>query len=109
LRFSHLTLPAFDESAKGGDVRWASIGRLLLAKENGEGVVGFCFLGRWGFICLRSRPIRHVKAFGAAVLAALICAGIVLMLPGVSESTAAIVGAAAAMAGWSAVMIHSKA
>lgn len=51
--------------------------------------------------------MRYVKTFGAAVLAALIGCGIMLLLPGVSDSTAAMVGAA--VAGWSAVMGHGKA
>ena len=58
---------------------------------------------------MRIRPTRHVKAVGAAVLAGLVGCGIMLLLPGVSDSTAAIVGAAAAMAGWSAVVVHGKA
>jgi Tfp pilus assembly protein PilF len=53
--------------------------------------------------------MRYVKAFGAAVLAGLIGAGITLLLPGVSESTAAIVGAVAAVAAFSAVIYYGKA
>ena len=46
----------------------------------------------------------YVKAFGAAVLAAEISGGIMRVVPGVSESTAAMEGAAAAVAGWQSVM-----
>ena len=53
--------------------------------------------------------MRYVKAFGAALLAALIGCGIVLLLPGVGESTAAIVGAVAAVAAFSAVIHYGKA
>jgi hypothetical protein len=34
---------ACDESARGGGVIWASIGRLRLTEVISEGVVGFCF------------------------------------------------------------------
>lgn len=50
-----------------------------------------------------------VQAFGTAVLVALIGSEFFLNLPGVSESTAAMVGAVAAVAGRSAVMVHGKA
>jgi hypothetical protein len=54
--------------------------------------------------------MRYVKAFGAAVLSGLIGCGIMLMLLGISDSTAAAVGAAAAVAGWYTVMSqHGKA
>jgi hypothetical protein len=53
--------------------------------------------------------MRYVKAFGAAVLAVLISGGIMFNLPGASESTAAVVGAVAAVVGWSVVMNHGKA
>lgn len=43
--------------------------------------------------------IQKLKAAGVALLAAVVGCGIMLMLPGVSESTAAAVGAAAAVAG----------
>jgi len=58
---------------------------------------------------LRSRPVLAVQAFGTAVLVALIGSEFFLNLPGVSESTAAMVGAVAAVAGRSAVMVHGKA
>ena len=38
----------FDEGVHGG-VDGLSMGRLLLAKENGEGVIGFCFPVSFGF------------------------------------------------------------
>jgi hypothetical protein len=53
--------------------------------------------------------MRCVNAFGAAVLAALIGCGMMLIVPGVSESTVAMVEAVAGVAGWSAVMHHGKA
>jgi tetratricopeptide (TPR) repeat protein len=53
--------------------------------------------------------VRYVKAFGAALLAGLIGCGIMLLLPGVSESTAALVGAAAAAAVFSAAIHYGKA
>ncbi len=53
--------------------------------------------------------MRYVKAFGAAVLVGLIGAGITLLLPGVGESTAAIVGVVATVATFSAVIYHGKA
>ena len=46
--------------------------------------------------------IQKLMAVGAAVLAGLVGCGIMLMLPGVSDSTAAMVGAA--VAGWPAAM-----
>ena len=52
---------------------------------------------------------KNQKAVGAPVLAGLIGARIMLIIPSVNESTAAAVGAAAAVAGWSAVMSHGKA
>jgi len=57
----------------------------------------------------RVMNMQKLKAAGVAVLAAVVGCGIMLMLPGISESTAAMVGAAAAVAGWSAVMVHGKA
>jgi len=53
--------------------------------------------------------VRYVKAFGAALLAGLIGAGIMLLLPGVSESTAALVGAVAAVAAFGAAIHYGKA
>lgn len=53
--------------------------------------------------------MSYVKAFGAAVLAGLVGCGIMLMIPGVSESTAAIVGAVAAVAASGAVICYGKA
>lgn len=53
--------------------------------------------------------MRYVKAFGPVLLAALISDGIMLNLPGISESTAAMVGVLVAVASWSAVMVHGKA
>ncbi len=53
--------------------------------------------------------MQKLEAVGAALLAALVGCGIMLMLPGISDSTAAAVGAAAAMAGWKTVMYHGKA
>lgn len=52
---------------------------------------------------------QKLIALGAALLAALIGSGIMLMIPGLSDSTVAAVGAAAAVAGWSAVMYRGKA
>lgn len=52
--------------------------------------------------------MRYMKAFGVAVLSGLIGCGIMLMLPGISDSTAAMVGATAAVAGWYTVMHHGK-
>jgi hypothetical protein len=53
--------------------------------------------------------MRTVKAFGAGMGTALVCCRIMLMLSGVSDYTAAMEGAAAAVAGWSAVIVHGKA
>jgi tetratricopeptide (TPR) repeat protein len=53
--------------------------------------------------------VRYVKAFGAALLAALIGCGVMLSLPGVSESTAALVGAVAAVAAFGAAIHYGKA
>jgi hypothetical protein len=44
--------------------------------------------------------MQKLIAVGAALLAAAVGCGIMLMLPGVGESTAARVGAVAAAAGW---------
>jgi transposase len=54
------------------------------------------------------KDMQKLKAIGAAVLAGLVGCGIMLMLPGVGESTAAAVGAAAAVAGWQTVMHNGK-
>jgi len=53
--------------------------------------------------------VRYVRAFGAAVLVGLVGCGIMLMIPGVSESTAAIVGAVATVVASSAVIYYAKA
>ena len=53
--------------------------------------------------------MHHVRAFGAALLAGLVGCGLMLNFPGISDSTAATVGAVAAVAVWSAIMYHSKA
>ena len=53
--------------------------------------------------------MQKLKAVGVAMLAGFLGCGIMLILPGMSDSTAAMVGAAAAVAGWSAVMYRGKA
>jgi hypothetical protein len=50
------------------------------------------------------KDMQKLKAIGAALLAAVVSCGIMLMLPGISDSTAAMVGTAAAVAGWKTVM-----
>jgi hypothetical protein len=54
--------------------------------------------------------VQELEAIGAAVLAGFLGCGIMLLLPSIGESTAAMVGAAAAVAGWKTVMSqHGKA
>ena len=48
--------------------------------------------------------VQKLKAVGVAMLAGFLGCGIMLLLPGVSDSTAAIVGAAAAVATLRAVI-----
>jgi hypothetical protein len=52
--------------------------------------------------------MRYVQALGVAVLTALVGYGIMRILPGISESTAAIAGAVAAVAGWMTVVQRRK-
>jgi hypothetical protein len=47
---------------------------------------------------------QKLIAVSVALLAAVVGCGIMLMLPGVGEPTAAMVGTAAAVAGWKTVM-----
>jgi len=53
--------------------------------------------------------MRYVITLATAMLTAVLACEIMRVLPGVSDSTAAIVGATAAVAGWQTVMYHGKA
>jgi len=53
--------------------------------------------------------MQKLEAACAALLAALVAYKLMLLLPGIGESTAAVVGATAAVAGWNTVMYHGKA
>ena len=48
--------------------------------------------------------MHYVIVSATAMLTAVIACGIMLMIPGIGDSTAAMVGAAAAVAGWKTVM-----
>lgn len=53
--------------------------------------------------------MHHVRAFGAALLAGLVGCGLMLNFSGISDSTAATVGAVAAVVVWCAIVYHSEA